>query len=121
MNRQEATTGIQKAEIQCLQRDLESTQDSLNNWDDGILETIQRVHVDDSIGTSISSVRRETEPAISDPPQAGCEPGAVQTERAFCAKRSTKMGCSSEYITGEQFESPTGRTQCIHSYDDFAD
>ena len=70
MHRQEAKIGSHKAEIQSLQRDLESAQDSLNNW--GVnLNSIRGVYVDDSFGTSISSVSRITEPASSHIPQAG--------------------------------------------------
>ena len=46
----------QKTEIQSLQRDLESTQDSLNKWDEVNLNSLEDVYVDDSVGTSISSV-----------------------------------------------------------------
>ena len=70
MSRQEATIESQKAEIESLHRDSELTQDSLNNWDEVKFNSIQ-VYVDDSIGTSISSVSRVTEPATRHPPHAG--------------------------------------------------
>ena len=71
MNCREAKVENQKAEIRSLHRDLQSTQDSLNNWDEVNLDSIPGVFIDDSIGTSISSVSRVTEPAISHLPQAG--------------------------------------------------
>ena len=73
MNRQEAKIANQKAGIKSLQTDLESTLGTLNNWDEVHLSSIQGVHVDDSIGTSLFSVSRVTEPSISHPPQAGVD------------------------------------------------
>ena len=52
-----------------LQRDLESTQNSLNNWDGVNLNWIQGFHCDDSIGTSISPVM--TRSGTSGHPLAG--------------------------------------------------
>ena len=60
-----------KAEIKSLQRDFESTQESLNNRYEINLNSNPGVHVDDSLGTSTSSVNRVTEPAVSHRPQAG--------------------------------------------------
>ena len=54
-----------------LPRDLEPTQESLNKWDEINLNSTQGVYVDDSVGTTISSESRVTEPAISHQPQAG--------------------------------------------------
>ena len=72
---EEATSESQRRwRFEKLQGDSESSQDSLNNWDEMNLNTIQGVCVDDSIGTSISSASEVTEPAISHPPQAGCDP-----------------------------------------------
>ena len=59
------TRDLQKTAIQSLQGDLESTQDSLNNWDEVNLKSIQGVCVDESVATSTSSVSRTTEPAIT--------------------------------------------------------
>ena len=50
----------QKTEIPSFQRDLQSTQFSLNSWDEVKLNSIYRVHVDDSVGTSTSCVSRIT-------------------------------------------------------------
>ena len=66
----EAKIGSQKCEIQALQRDLQTTQDSLNCWDEVHLNSIQGVRVDGSVATSTSSVNRYTERAISHPLQA---------------------------------------------------
>ena len=78
MTRQESKIEIQKAEIQSLQRDLESTRESLNKRDEVNLNSIRGVYVDDSIGTSVSSVRRVTEPSMSHVPQAGRDPELSQ-------------------------------------------
>ena len=120
MHRQEAKVESQKAETKSLQRNLHSTQDSLNSWDAVKLSSIQDVCVDDSIGTYVSSVSRVAEPSISHLPQAGCA-RAVPTKRAFNAESITKIGCSSEYATTEQLESSIGSTQFIFSYGFFAD
>ena len=80
MNRQQAMIESQKAEIKSLQGNLEATQDSLNDWDEGNLDSIEGVYVDDSIGTSITSVCRVTEPAISHPPKAGGDAGLFQQQ-----------------------------------------
>ena len=40
MNRQEATIQSQKAEIKSLQRVLEVTQDTMNNWDDSDFDSV---------------------------------------------------------------------------------
>ena len=60
----EATIESQKYEVPCLQRDLQTTQDSL----------FQGCFVDESVATSTSSVSRIPEPATSHPPQAGGNP-----------------------------------------------
>ena len=70
---------------------LESTQDSLENWDEANDNSIQGVDADDSIGTSISSVSRETEPAISHLPQAGCDPELFQFRKHSMPKGSPKL------------------------------
>ena len=83
MCRQEAQIENEKAEIKessrlkSLQQDSESTQDSLNNWYEVNLNSILGVCVDDSIGTSISSASRATEPAISHLPQAEANPSCL--------------------------------------------
>ena len=59
--------------LKVFKTDFESTLGTLNKWDEVHLNSIQGVHVDDSIGTSLSSVSRVTEPAISHPPQAGVD------------------------------------------------
>ena len=70
----EAKIESQKHEIQSLQRKLQSTQGSLDSWDEVNLNSIQGVCVDESVATSTSSVSRITEPAISHLLQAGGEP-----------------------------------------------
>ena len=67
MNRQEATRESQKTQNKSLQRDFESTQESLNNWYEVNLSSNPGVYVDDTSGTSISSASRVAEPAISHP------------------------------------------------------
>ena len=54
-----------------IQRSTQTTQDSLNSWDEVNFSSIQGVSVDESVPTSTSSVTRITEPAASLPPQAG--------------------------------------------------
>ena len=78
MNRQEAVIERQHAEIESFPRDLEATQDSLNIWNEINLDSIDVVHVGDGVGTSISSVSRVTEAAVSHPPLAGSDPALVQ-------------------------------------------
>ena len=65
MNRQEAAVECQKAETKSLQRDFESTQDSLNNWEEVNLTSVPGVYVVNSVGTSTSSGSRILEPAIT--------------------------------------------------------
>ena len=74
MNRHGTTIEIRKTEIKSRQRDSEATQDSLNNWDEVKLNSIQGVCVDESVATSTSSVSRITEPAISHLPPGGGDP-----------------------------------------------
>ena len=64
----EAKIESQKSEIQRLQRDLQSAQDSLNSWDEVNLNWIEGVCVDETVGTSTSSVSGMTEPAITHQP-----------------------------------------------------
>ena len=66
----EAKIGSQKYEIQALQGDLQTTQDSLNCWDEVHLNSIQGVCVDRSVATPTSSVSKMTERAISHPLQS---------------------------------------------------
>ena len=63
----EAKIGSQKTEILSLQKKkkLQTTQDSPNSWGEVNLNSIQGVYVDDSVGTSVSSVSRITEEAIT--------------------------------------------------------
>ena len=61
--------GQKKYEIQTPQRDLQTTRDSLNSWDEVNLNSIQGVFVHERVATSTSSVSRITEPAISHQPQ----------------------------------------------------
>ena len=60
----EAKIYSQTCEIQSVQRDLLSTLDSPNSWDELNLSSIQGVCVDECVGTWTSSVSRITEPAI---------------------------------------------------------
>ena len=68
----EAKIGIQNYEIRGVQKIYKP--DSLNSWDEVNLNSIQGVCVDEGVATSISSVSRITESAISHPPQAGSDP-----------------------------------------------
>ena len=104
LNRQEAPIECQEAEVISLQSDSESTQDSLNKWDEVNRNSVRGVYVDNSFGTSTSPVSRVTEPAISHLVQAG-----------------TKIGCSAEYSTGEHLESCIGSSRFIYSNDFFAE
>ena len=64
-------------------------QDPLNNWNEGNFESIEGrgVYVDNGVGTSISSVSRVTEPAISCPPQAGSDPELFQQQEHSVPER----------------------------------
>ena len=62
-------------------------QDSLNNWDGGNLDSIQGVYADESIGTSILSVSRVTEPAISHPPEVGGDSKLLQQHQNWLQLR----------------------------------
>ena len=86
MNRQEAKIESQKAEMRPSKRFRFNTG-PLNNWYEVNLNSIQGVHVDDSISTSISSVSRVTEPAISHPAQAGSDPELSQPKEHQCRKQ----------------------------------
>ena len=55
MNGQEAILKAKKAKIKSLRRDLEATQDVLNNWDEGNLDSIEGVYAHDSVGTATSA------------------------------------------------------------------
>ena len=121
MNRQEAKIESQKAGIESLQTDLKSTLGTLNNWDEVHLNSIQGVHVDDSIGTSLPSVSRVTEAAISHPPQAGVDLDRFHLKEHSVPKAARKIGCSPDHATSEQIESSIGSTQFIYAYDFFAD
>ena len=101
----EAKIESQKSAIQRLQRDLQSAQDSLNSWDEVNLNWIQGVCVDETVGTSTSSVKRMTEPAITHLPQASCDLELLR-QRAFSAERSNNIGCSSEYATASISNAP---------------
>ena len=94
MNRQEAKKESQKAVFFSLRKDVESTQDSLNYLDEFNLSSIQGVYVDDSIGTSITSVSRVTEPAISQP------------REAFHAESSTKLAAAPSNPPGSKAKVP---------------
>ena len=83
MNRQEATRECQETQNKSLQRDFESTQESLNNWYEVNLNLNPGVSVDDTSGTSISSASRVTEPAISHPLEAGGDPELFQLNNSI--------------------------------------
>ena len=92
----EAKIVSQKYDIQRIQRNPQTTQNSLNSWDEVNFNSIQGVSVDESVASSKSSVSRITEPAISHLPQAGGDLRAVLTKRAYNAEGSINIGCSSE-------------------------
>ena len=86
----EAKIAGQRYEIQTPQRDLQTTRDSLNSWDEVNLTSIQGVFVDERVATSTSSVSRITEPAISHLPQAvqyGVTPSCSYRGSAQCQKQ----------------------------------
>ena len=95
MNRQEATIESQKIEIKRLQRDLETTQDTLNNWMKSILIRLK------VSTTSVSLVRRVTEPAISHLPQARGDPELFQLREQSVPKAAPKLAAAP---TSEQLE-----------------
>ena len=90
----EAQIGNQRTEIQSLQRDLQTTQDSLDSWDEVNLNSVQGVHVDDSVGTSTSSVSRRTEPAITHLPQAERDPELFLQRENAMPKAASKLAAA---------------------------
>ena len=74
IKRQEARIDFQKPDMKSLQRDLQTTQHSLNNWDEVNLNSFQGVYADGCIGTPISSASRIAETAINHPPQSRGDP-----------------------------------------------
>ena len=76
---QEAMIGSQKANIKSPQKDSEATQDSLNNWDEGDLHSIEAVH------------GRITEPPVSHPPQAGRGHEQLQRKEHSVPMRSAQI------------------------------
>ena len=116
----EAKIESQRYEIQSLQRNLQTTQDSLTSWDEVDLKSIQGVRVDESTATSTSSVSRITEPATCHLPQSWWAPRAVSTERAYNAESSIKIGCSSEYASSTHLGNSSGNTHFFYSDDFFA-
>ena len=91
----EAKIESQKYEIQSLQRDLLTTQDSLNSWDEVKLGI--------------------TEPAVSHPPHAGSDSELFPQKREYNAESSFIIGCSSQYTTGENLENDSGSTHFFSS------
>ena len=108
----------QKYEIQTPQRDLQTTRDSLNSWDEVNLTSVQGDFVDERVATSTSSVSRITEPAISHLPQPGGGTRAVPTKGALNARSSINIDCRSQYATIEHLENSSDSTQFFYS-DDF--
>ena len=96
MTRQEAKIESKQTEIQSLHRDLQSTQDSLNNWDEVNLNSVEGVYVDDRDGTSISSESRVAGPAISHFPKGGGDPELLpQRARSMPKAAQTKTATPS--------------------------
>ena len=85
----EAMIGSQKAEIKILQRDLQTTQESLDRWEEANLNSSQGVCADEVL-LSTSFVSKFTEPAISHPPQAGDDPELFFKETGQCRKQHRK-------------------------------
>ena len=81
-----------KYEIQSLQRDLQSTQDSLDSWYEVNLNSIQGVCVDESVATTVSSASRITELAISHLPQAGGDPERFPQRDNLMPKAASTLG-----------------------------
>ena len=90
----EAKIGSQKYEIQALQRDLQTAQDSLNSWDEVHLNSIQGVCVDGSVATSTSSISRTTERAVSHPLQAGRDPELFLQRENTMPKSASKFAAA---------------------------
>ena len=96
VTRQEAKIESKTTEIQSLHRDLQSTQDSLNNWDEVNLNSVEGVYVDDRDGTSISSESRVAGPAISHFPKGGGDPALLpQRARSMPKAAQTKTATPS--------------------------
>ena len=87
----EAKIESHKTEIQSVQWDPHSTQDSLNSWDAVNLNSIQGVCVGESVATSTSSVSRLTEQAISYPPQSRGDPDLFHLREHFKAKQRLQL------------------------------
>ena len=92
--RLEAKAESQTYETQSLPRNQQTTQDSLNNWDEVNFRSVQpKVCVDEGVATSTSSVSRSSEPAISHLPQAGGDPELFLQREHTMPK--TASNCSS--------------------------
>ena len=90
-------------------------------WDEVNLDSIQGVCVDDSIGTSISSVSRvygTSNQSLSQ--NLEVTPSFFQPREHSMPKAARQIGCSSKYATHEHFESSIDSTQFIFSCDFFA-
>ena len=87
----EAKIDGQTYEIQTPQRDLQTTRDSLNSWDEVNLTSIQDVFVHERVATSTSSVSRITEPAISHLPQPGGDPELFLQREHSMPKAASKL------------------------------
>ena len=87
----EAKTESQNYEIQSLQRDLQTTQDSLISWDEVNINSIQGVCGEESVATWTSSVSSITERAISHLPQAGCDAQLFQQREHAMPKAASEF------------------------------
>ena len=90
----EATIESQKNETNSFQRDLQTTQDSLDSWDEVYLNSIQGVSVSESVATSTSSVSRITQPVISYAPQVGGDPELFPQREHTMPKAASKLAAS---------------------------
>ena len=109
----EAKIESQKTVIQSFQEDLQSTQDSLNSWDEVNLNLIQGVYVDGSVGTSTSSVSRLTEPVISHLPQAVVTLSCFNGESIPC-RRQQQNWLQLRVRHQRAFESASGNSQFFY-------
>ena len=84
----------QQIEIQRLQRDQQTTQDSLNSWDEVNLSSIQGVCVDESVATSPSTVSLMTEPAITHQKLVVSNPELFRRGDHSMPKTATKLAAA---------------------------
>ena len=97
----EAKIESQRYEIQSLQRDLQTTQASLNSLNEVNLNSIQGVCVDETVAASTSSVSILTERAFSHPPQAGSDPELFLQRENTILDAASKLAAAQNTMRAE--------------------